>query len=166
MAGPSSSALHENAVDRGSLCYLLTIEAMLLLLAKLRVSGEPIPPPKGRLTEQRTPPSRCSIRKACRTSSCGRLSRFPRRSSSQLRRSIRLCGKLSFGMLVLPRPRCGSALRDRVACPWSQVSRLSHSPPSRARRGQSVLPNIRSRKALPMGDMRLTRKFATGRNSD
>ncbi|MGO7823089.1 hypothetical protein ACC684_38890, partial [Rhizobium ruizarguesonis] len=43
----------------------------------------------------------------------------------------------------------------------SQVSRLSHSPPSRARRGQSVLPNIRSRKSLPMGYMRLTRKFAT-----
>ncbi|MGO6944777.1 hypothetical protein ACC659_38445, partial [Rhizobium johnstonii] len=40
---------------RGSLCYLLAIEAMLLFLAKLRVPGEPIPPPKGRLTEQRTP---------------------------------------------------------------------------------------------------------------
>jgi len=29
---------------------------MRLFLAKLRVPGEPIPPPKGRLTEQRTPP--------------------------------------------------------------------------------------------------------------
>ena len=139
---------------------------MRLFLAKLRVPGEPIPPPKGRLTEQRTPPpAAVQLEKpAAPPPAAGFL--VPRRSSSQLSRSIRLCGKLSSGMLVLPRPRCGSALRDRVACPWLQVSRLSHSPPSRASTGQSVLPNIRSRKSLPMGDMRLTRKFATGPNSD